>query len=133
MKFHHVAIRTGDIWQAINFYECLGFVVEERFTAGITLACWMVSNGTRLELMQIPEPQPAPDCFFDEHYTGYYHLSFVVADLGATLQTLADKLGRLKLLLPPREQKIGDRIYKTAFIADIDGLPIELIEDSGAS
>ncbi|MFN3360214.1 MAG: VOC family protein [Pseudanabaenaceae cyanobacterium] len=131
MKLHHIAIRTRDIWQAIAFYEALGFVVAERFTAGMTLACWLVGNGMRLELMQIPVPQPAPDCFFDEHYTGYYHLSFSVADVEATLQSLVTKLGRVKLLLSPREQQIGDRVYKTAFIADIDGLPIELIQEGG--
>lgn len=129
MKFHHVSIRTKDIWQAIEFYECLGFTIEERFTAGITLACWMVGNDTRLELIQIPDPVPAPDCFFDEGYTGYYHLSFRVLDLEGTLQDLVDKLGKVKLLLSPREQTIGVSTYKTAFIADIDGLPIELIEE----
>ncbi len=128
MKLHHVAIRTRDIHRAIDFYECLGFTIETRFTTGITLACWLVGNGMRLELMQIPEPHPAPDCFFDEHYTGYYHLSFTIDNLTDTLQNLVNKLGKVKLLLSPREQTIGDVTYKTAFIADIDGLPIELIE-----
>lgn len=82
----------------------------------------------RLELIQIPEPNSAPDCFFDEGYTGYYHLSFLVVDLEATLQDLVSKLGKVKLLLTPREQTIGNVTYKTAFIADVDGLPIELIE-----
>ncbi|MFN5611311.1 MAG: VOC family protein, partial [Pseudanabaena sp.] len=31
-------------------------------------------------------------------------------------------------LLPPREQTIGDRTYQVAFIADPDGLPIELMQ-----
>jgi hypothetical protein len=78
--------------------------------------------------MQIPKPHPAPDCFFDEHYTGYYHLSFTIDNLEGTLRTLMEKLGRVKLLLSPQEQTIGAITYKTAFIADIDGLPIELIE-----
>ncbi|MEE3715957.1 VOC family protein [Tumidithrix elongata RA019] len=128
LQHHHTSIRTADIFAAIAFYEQLGFEVETRFTAGITLACWMVGAGTHLELIQIPEPKPAPDCFGDEHYVGYYHLSFHVDNLEALLERLVSALGKLKLLLPLREQAIGDRTYKVAFIADPDGLPIELME-----
>jgi hypothetical protein len=38
-----------------------------------------------------------------------------------------DRVGKLKLLLPPRAQTIGDRTYQVAFIADPDGLAIELM------
>jgi catechol 2,3-dioxygenase-like lactoylglutathione lyase family enzyme len=128
LHHHHTSIRTADIFAAIAFYENLGFEVETRFTAGITLACWMVGAGTHLELIAIPEPKPAPDCFSDEHYVGYYHLSFHVEDLELLLKQLVQDLGRLKLLLPPTVQQIGDRSYKVAFIADPDGLPIELMQ-----
>lgn len=127
MQYHHTSIKTADIFSAIAFYEALGFVVTERFTAGTTIACWMHGGGTNLELMQVPEPKHIPDPFRDEHYVGYYHLSFHVDDLEAILQELVNKLGKLKLLLPPREQTICDRKYQVAFIADPDGLPIELM------
>ena len=68
---HHASIKTADIHQAIAFYERLGFTVQTRFTAGVTLACWMQGLGGRIELMQVPEPRPAIDAFTDEHYTGY--------------------------------------------------------------
>lgn len=128
LSHHHTSIRTADIFAAIAFYEKLGFEVETRFTAGITLACWLKGTGTNLELIQIPEPKPAPDCFGDEHYVGYYHLSFHVEDLESLLEQLLADLGKLKLLLPPQTQIIGDRTYKVAFIADPDGLPIELMQ-----
>lgn len=128
MKHHHTSIRTADIFQAIAFYEALGFEVTERFTAGITLACWMRGAGTNIELMQVPEPKNISDPFGDENYVGYYHLSFYVENLEDFLQDLVNKLGKVKLLLPPREQTIGDRIYQVAFIADPDGLPIELMQ-----
>lgn len=128
MLHHHTSIRTADIFAAIAFYEHLGFAVETRFTAGITLACWMVGAGTHLELIQIPEPKPAPDCFGDEHYVGYYHISFHVDDLEQVIADLLAKLGKLKLLLPPQNQEIGNHLYKVAFIADPDGLPIELMQ-----
>ncbi len=127
LKAHHISIKTADIFRAIAFYEALGFVVTERFTTGITLACWMQGAGTHLELIQLPEPKPSAAAFGDEHFVGYYHLSFHVDNLEAFLQELVERVGKLKLLLPPRAQTIGDRTYQVAFIADPDGLAIELM------
>lgn len=128
---HHASIRTADIHRAIAFYEQLGFQVSDRFTTGYTLACWMEGSLGRLELIQIPEPKPAPDAFGDEHYVGYYHLSFdltdISPDLPTWLQDLSDRLPSLKVLLPPTQQAIGNKIYEVAFIADADGLPLEFI------
>ncbi len=139
---HHVSIRTANIHRAIAFYEQLGFQVSDRFTTGITLACWLEGLGGRLELIQIPEPKPAPDAFGDEHYVGYYHISFdltnICEDLPSWLQELAQRFQQaaqinpeqllpLKILLAPSQQMISDHIYEVAFIADSDGLPLELI------
>jgi catechol 2,3-dioxygenase-like lactoylglutathione lyase family enzyme len=139
---HHAAIRTANIHRAIAFYEQLGFEVHERFTAGYTLACWMAGLGSRIELMQIPQPRPAADAFSDEHYTGYYHLSFDLTAVTpslptwlATLQTQFNNLAiaqpeqfcPLQVLLEPAQQMIGDHIYEVTFIADADGLPLEFL------
>lgn len=142
---HHASIRTANIHRAIAFYEQLGFQVCERFTAGITLACWMEGLGGRIELLQVPEPRPAADAFHDEHYTGYYHLSFdlteQIADLPTWLSQLKDQFAQtaqtsdqvqpLKILLEPMQQIIGDRVYEVAFIADTDGLPLEFLRMMG--
>ncbi|MGF1518643.1 MAG: VOC family protein [Nodosilinea sp.] len=137
---HHASIRTQDIHRAIAFYEALGFTVHERFTAGITLACWMEGLGGRIELIQVPEPRPAADAFGDEHYTGYYHLSFDLTEatpslpawLAGVRQRFADDgEGALTVLLEPQQQIIGDRVYEVAFIADADGLPLEFIRVLG--
>jgi catechol 2,3-dioxygenase-like lactoylglutathione lyase family enzyme len=132
---HHVSIRTADIFRAIAFYEQLGFTISERFQTGYTLACWMEGLGGRIELLQIPEPKPAPDAFHDEHYTGYYHLSFEVTELAVDLpqwiEALKDKLAAqdqiLNVLLQPTQQMIGDRVYEVAFVSDADGLAIEFL------
>lgn len=139
---HHASIRTANIYRAMAFYEQLGFAVCERFTAGITLACWMEGLGGRIELIQIPQPKPAPDAFEDEHYTGYYHLSFDITcltpDLPGWLSALRERfalaagaqpdlLQPLHVLLEPTQQMIGERVYEVAFIADADGLPLEFI------
>jgi catechol 2,3-dioxygenase-like lactoylglutathione lyase family enzyme len=135
---HHVSIRTANIHRSIAFYECLGFIMAERFTTGYTLACWMQGQAARLELIQIPEPHPAPDAFNDQHYVGYYHLSFELAgeaqdltswlaDFGAKLASHQDFKLEAKVLLAPHQQSIGKRVYEVAFVADPDGLPIELL------
>lgn len=141
-SMHHASIRTAHIFRAIAFYEQLGFQVQERFTTGYTLACWMEGLGGRIELIQIPEPKPAPDAFGDEHYVGYYHLSFdlttVTDDLTQWLEALSDRCTHaaqqqpdqyqlLKILLQPEQQMIGDQVYEVAFIADTDGLPLEFL------
>ncbi|WP_008311429.1 VOC family protein [Leptolyngbya sp. PCC 6406] len=139
---HHASIRTANIHRAMAFYETLGFTLEERFTAGITLACWMTGLGGRIELLQVPEPQPAADAFYDEHYTGYYHLSFDLTDqvsslpdwlhslkqrFRATAPDAPETRSALTVLLPPQQQMIGPRIYEVMFIADMDGLPLEFL------
>ncbi|NER45696.1 MAG: VOC family protein [Symploca sp. SIO1A3] len=143
---HHASIRTANIHRAIAFYEQLGFTVSERFTTGITLACWMEGLGGRIELIQIPEPKPAPDAFGDEHYVGYYHLSFELTDTPTDLPTWLESLQNkfdeassknpdqfepLKVLLEPTQQIIGNHVYEVAFIADIDGLPLEFLRVLG--
>jgi len=83
-----------------------------------------------LELLQVPEPAPPPDPFSDEHFVGYYHLSFLVENLQDTLQQLLNYLGTLQMPLPPRSQTIGDHQYLVAFLRDPDNLPIELLQIS---
>ena len=139
---HHISIRTANIHRAIAFYEMLGFTVKERFTTGYTLACWLEGLNGRIELIQIPQPKPAPDVFHDEHYVGYYHASFdlttITDDLPTWLKQLEasftegaqnnpEQLKPLKVLLSPRQQMIGDRVYEVLFLEDPDGLPLEFI------
>jgi catechol 2,3-dioxygenase-like lactoylglutathione lyase family enzyme len=141
MRGHHFSIRTADIHRAIAFYETLGFRVNERFTTGYTLACWMEGPAGRLELIQIPEPSPAVDAFGNEHYVGYYHLSLDLTD-ELTEQSLEDWLNGWRsqlmerslpftVLLLPQIQNIGEICYRATFVADPDGLPLELLQNLG--
>jgi catechol 2,3-dioxygenase-like lactoylglutathione lyase family enzyme len=137
MRAHHMSIRTSDIHRAIAFYETLGFEVRERFTTGYTLACWMAGPAGRLELIEIPQPKPAPDAFGDEHYVGYYHLSFDVTEdlVGSSLEDwlnkwrtqLLEKSLPFAVLLLPQVQTMGELTYRVTFAADPDGLPLEFL------
>ena len=92
--------------------------------------------------MKFPQPHPPPDAFGDEHYVGYYHISFdltnQVSDLVSWLNHLKNQFDQaiikqpnllqpLNILLEPMQQMIGDRVYEVMFIADSDGLPLEFI------
>ncbi|HEY9826407.1 MAG TPA: VOC family protein [Stenomitos sp.] len=144
MQFHHMSIRTSNIHRAIAFYETLGFSVQDRFTTGYTLACWLTGPAGRLELIEIPQPHPAPDAFGNEHYVGYYHLSFdLTADLSEDY-TLEDWLNAWRqqlitqelpfvVLLLPQTQQIGAHCYRVAFAADPDGLPLEFLQNLSSS
>ncbi len=125
---HHISIRTGDIFRSMDFYALLGFGVETRFTTGMTLACWLSGPLGRIELIQIPEPKPAPDSWLDEHYTGYYHASFEVPNVEALVGQLQE--AGVTVLLEPRLQQIGETEFTVAFVVDPDGLPIELLASS---
>ncbi len=135
---HHISIRTANIHRSIAFYACLGFEMSEQFTTGYTLACWLVGQQSRLELIQIPDPHPVADSFHNEHYVGYYHLALDVTTQAPNLtawlasfatQLLANPEFELEpqVLLAPHQQQIGSQIYEVAFVADPDGLPIELL------
>ena len=104
----------------------------------------MEGLGGRIELIQIPQPKPAADAFTDEHYVGYYHLSFditeVASDLPSWLKSTKENFAEasrnqpelikpLKVLLEPTQQQIGSCIYEVAFIADTDNLPLEFIRN----
>lgn len=147
---HHASIRTADIHRAIAFYRCLGFEIETQFATGYTLACWMVGQpgriDGRIELIQIPQPAPTADAFGDEHYTGYYHLSFDLTELTPSLsrwlthlrealalagKTEPEQALALNVLLEPEQQMIGDRVFEVMFLADSDGLPLEFIREMG--
>ena len=139
---HHISIRTADIHRSIAFYQCLGFTLSERFTTGYTLACWLEGLSGRIELIQIPEPKPAPDAFGDEHYVGYYHLSFDLTDLAPNLTSWLNNFTTILqsaaqpaplILISPTQQIIGEQLYEVAFIADPDRLPLELLHRTLAS
>lgn len=135
---HHVSLKTANIHRAIAFYGLLDFTIAERFTTGPTLACWLMGRSSRLELIQVPQPAPGGDPFGDEHYVGYYHLSFEVTTEAPNLpqwwqqfqtkaQGYSDHYGAIRLLLPPHQQMIGPHIYEVLFLADGDHQPIEIL------
>jgi len=124
LRIHHVAVIASDYERSKHFYtEILGLEIiletyrAERDSYKLDLR---VSGGGQIELFSFPEPPPRPS---RPEAVGLRHLAFEVNDIE-----------RAKLLLEDQQITVEeiriDRITKKrfTFLADPDGLPIELYE-----
>ncbi|WP_436145743.1 SMU1112c/YaeR family gloxylase I-like metalloprotein [Acidovorax sp. LjRoot194] len=124
---HHVAIIASDYARSRRFYtEVLGLrVVNEVFRAErqshkLDLE---LPDGTQVELFSFPHP-PARASYPEA--CGLRHLALRVADLDASLQVLALHGVAVE---PVRTDPFTGVPF--TFIADPDGLPIELVGRAG--
>lgn len=120
---HHVALIGSDYARSKRFYtEVLGLAVvnetwrAERQSYKLDLA---LPDGTQLELFSFPDAPPRPSY---PEACGLRHLALRVADLPASLQALAAHGVAAE---PVRMDPFTGCPF--TFIADPDGLPIELV------
>ena len=123
-RIHHIAIICSDYAQSKQFYtRTLGFSIlsetyrEERTSWKLDLAL----NGEYiLELFSFPDPPPRVS---RPEATGLRHLALEVEDLDAACRLLRNDNIEPE---PVRTDEITGKRF--TFIADPDGLPIELYE-----
>ena len=120
---HHVALIGSDYARSRRFStEVLGRAVvnetyrAERQSYKLDLA---LPDGTQIELFSFPEAPPRPSY---PEACGLRHLALRVGDLDATLQAL---LAHCVAAEPVRMDPLTGCPF--TFIADPDGLPIELV------
>jgi glyoxylase I family protein len=120
---HHVALIGSDYARSRRFYtEVLGLAVvnetyrAERQSHKLDLA---LPDGTHIELFSFPEAPPRPSY---PEACGLRHLALRVDDLEASLQALAAHGVAAE---PVRMDPFTGCPF--TFIADPDGLPIELV------
>jgi glyoxylase I family protein len=121
---HHVAIIAGDYARSRRFYtEVLGLrVVHEQYRAArrshkLDL---LLPDGTQVELFSFPNPPARPSY---PEARGLRHLALRVEGLQACVHALA---ARGVAAEPVRTDPATGALF--TFIADPDGLPIELVE-----
>ncbi len=121
---HHVAIIASDYVRSKHFYtQVLGLpVVHETYRAErqshkLDL---QLSDGTQLELFSFPAPPPRPSY---PEACGLRHLALRVADMQASVALLAQHGVAVE---PVRVDPFTGALF--TFLADPDGLPIELVE-----
>ena len=123
------------------------FGLEEacRFRSGAARCAWLTGAATRLELIEVPSyvnATAAPDGLVEEA-VGLNHLAFDVTedtgddDLAAYLTRLNARSEErfrksLRLALAPQQLLAGGAAYEYAFVADPDGVLLELIRRRNA-
>ena len=121
---HHIALICSDITRAKAFYcDVLGLtVLAENYRAD--RGSWKVDlalpDGGQLELFSFPNPPPRPS---RPEACGARHVALTVADLDAALAHLAAHNWPTEAIRV--DEFTGARFL---FLADPDGLPIELYE-----
>ncbi len=121
---HHVAIIASDYARSKHFYtEVLGLqIIEETHRAErnsykLDLA---VPGGPQIELFSFPDPPPRPSY---PEACGLRHLAFAVGNLDEDVAELTENGISVE---PVRVDELTGKRF--TFLADHDGLPIELYE-----
>lgn len=122
MKQHHVAIIASDRERTLAFYEVLGFAVSEEHVRPERddRMIFMTDGDTTLEIFIKKDAPKRPS--FPEAY-GLRHIAFRPKNLDALIEKLA--LAGYQPEPIRRDAFTGERM---TFVADPDGLPIELHE-----
>jgi len=133
----HVAISTGDLDRAVDFWAALGFVETRRWDwpAGVEVintlvglpdsaarAALLEGPGTGLEIFEFVVPAPGADTR-SVHRPGYTHVCFEVDDLDDEIDRLA--AAGMTFWAGPAEDRAGQRMV---YGHDPDGNVVELVE-----
>lgn len=121
---HHIAIIGADYTRSRDFYHrILGLPIvsetwrEERQSWKLNLA---LPDGSQIELFSFPSPPPRPS---RPEACGLRHLALAVGDLEQARQALSVEGVELEAI---RTDELTGQHF--CFLADPDGLPIELYE-----
>jgi glyoxylase I family protein len=123
-RIHHVAIICSDYQASKRFYtECLGLrILAENYRAPrdsykLDLG---LPDGSQIELFSFPDPPPRPSY---PEACGLRHLAFAVDDVAAWKASLESRGVPVEAI---RIDEFTGRRF--VFLADPDGLPIELYQ-----
>ncbi len=120
---HHVAVIASDYERSKRFYaEVLGLrVIREVWRAERrSWKCDLAVGSAQIELFSFPEPPPRPS---RPEACGLRHLAFSVAALDPVVARL--EAGGVAVERVRVDEHTGRRF---TFLADPDGLPLELYE-----
>jgi catechol 2,3-dioxygenase-like lactoylglutathione lyase family enzyme len=132
---HHMGLTVSDLQRSIEFYERLGFTVDERIeeegeevergvgVPGAHLDVAMLTRaGGRLELIQYLDDEGAPAAL-PNNGTGAAHVCIQVEDVDAAVAELAGQ--GIEFMSDPITHEAGIR---WVYAKDPDGVTAELIQ-----
>jgi catechol 2,3-dioxygenase-like lactoylglutathione lyase family enzyme len=128
MKYFHVALSVRSINESQNFFESVfGLVFKtqgERPEIGVRFIMLEDKNsGAVIELFEHDKPIQLQEDLMDFQKAGIKHIAFIVDNIEKVIEQ-AKKCGG-KVIWEPRK---GITVKRTAFVADLNNIPIELIE-----
>ena len=127
MKLHHTALAVKNIKKSQKFFEEVFEMKEVSSGSRSELKAAFLNledkNGNRIELFEHQEPNELHEDLMDFSQVGFKHIAFSVEDLEAVIEK-ALRFGASIIW----DIKPGVTVKRIAFIADPNGLPIELLE-----
>ncbi|SRR5579872_954322 len=127
MRLFHTALSVRSIAKSRKFYETVFGLQFNNEADSKELDAKFVQLkddlGNLVELFQHNEPLPLAENLMDFQRVGIKHISFIVHNLEQVISVAIKNGGTL--VRPPRA---GKTVKRNAFIGDLDGIPIELVE-----
>ncbi len=127
MKYFHTAISVTSLEKSQIFYESvfnLKFCARgERRELGVKFIHLEDENHNIIELFEHENPIPLKEDLMDFQNVGIKHIAFVVENIESVIEKAISCGG--KIIWPAKE---GITVKRIAFISDLDGIPIELVE-----
>ena len=120
----HVGIVVSDLDRSRAFYAALGFEPESEFDDGAKTLVFLRGQGLRLELFCYRDTPPAAPGEGHRHL-GFRHLAFRVDDVPAAIAALVEAG------IAPADTAVREvpGLARLAFLADPDGIEIEIMQD----
>ncbi|MES3031763.1 MAG: VOC family protein [Patescibacteria group bacterium] len=127
MKYFHTALSVNNLEESINFFKSV-FDLKFRSEGGRKEKKYKFvnledENHNVIELFKHDEPLPLGDDLMNFQKVGIKHIAFMVDNLEKAVEKSVS-FGA-KIIQPIKE---GITVKRYAFIADPNGIPIELVE-----
>ena len=127
MKYFHTALSVNSFKESLKFYETVfGFYVRakgERPEIGSKFIVLEDTSGSIIELFENTSPKRLNQDLMDFQQVGIKHIAFIVDNIEDTINKALEN--GAKIVWPIKK---GITVKQIAFIADPNGIPIELVE-----
>jgi glyoxylase I family protein len=127
MKFFHTALSVRNLEESQRFFETVfGFHFRtkgKRPELGVKFVMMEDKNGTIIEFFEHNSPNALTEDLMDFQQIGIKHIAFVVDNIEEVMDNALANGAKIIWKI-----KKGVTIKRLAFIADPNGIPIELAE-----
>ncbi|GMI45039.1 hypothetical protein TrCOL_g3316 [Triparma columacea] len=153
---HHVAIKTRDIEASISFWSLFNYTLATKFRSGSARCAWLEKGEEgregRVEILEVPPSSGDVSVvsgsvralnLADVRNSGILGLNHIAIDVSTVAGCLSDSLALLNVtsfekfgkgfnvLLEPRQQMIGRKVWEVCYISDNTGAVVELLNEVG--